>query len=69
MLRHFIQRLARELAAFLLRFGIGVVRRPVEIAGDLPAKGGLHAAHIGFINVDAIADKVVFLTTNSTGRI
>ncbi len=69
MLRHFVQRLARELTAFLFRFSVGIVRCPVDVGGHLPTEGGFDTAHIGFINVNPIADKVVMSAANSTSRI
>ncbi|MNH29453.1 hypothetical protein D3C79_896840 [compost metagenome] len=59
MLRHLVQRLALEISAFLFGRGIGIVGGPLPVLGDFPTEGGLYAAHIGFINVSAVTDKVV----------
>ena len=69
MLWHFVQRLAGELTAFLLRFRVGVVRSPVDVRGYFPAEGGFYATHIGFIDVNAIADEVIMGIADGAGRI
>lgn len=59
----------RRTTAFLFRFRVSVVRRPVDVGSHLPAESGFYAAHIGFIDVNAIADEVIVGIADGTGRI